>query len=356
GLRVEKTLFGADGACSLFLLKKGKVCKRKFVRLEEKHPLGRFVDIDVTLKNAKASLSRKKSRKCFLCNKPAFYCGRIKAHTLMELLQYMDGETERYFTGLLAQALEKSLLKELELNNKFGLVCKNTQGSHSDLDYKVMKRAINAIKIPLTQSFFVGLNADDCEEMLSKLRPIGLCCEDRMYEATGGANAYKGFIFIGGVLLASVGYLINKSLPISAMEGVIKGICKGVDAAPEMHTFGYKAYKEYGFGGIRKLCFNGFDVVVNLSEKIESQPLLQSLCEIVGEIDDSVLLKRSNSFEQYEYFKNRISSVNVRDKGQLKAVNRECLENNISIGGAADVLIAAILLNDLLKIFYLGEV
>ena len=203
--------------------------------------------------------------------------------------------------------------------------------------------------------FFVGLNADDCEDMLTSLRPIGFNCEDKMYKVTGGSNAYKGFIFIGGVIFASVGYLINKSLPISALKKTIKKICEGIDNSCN-ETFGYKAYHEHGFGGIRKLCINGFDVVINFSKKIENQPLLQSLCEIVGEIDDIVLLKRSCSFEKYIHFKSIISSVDINNKKQLKVVNKECLQNNISIGGAADVLIAAILLNDLLKIFYLGEV
>ena len=356
GLRVEKTLSGADGDCTLFLLKKGKAYKRKFVRLEEHHPLGRFIDIDVTLKNATAGLSRKKRRKCFLCNQPAFYCGRIKAHAVEELLRYMDETTERYFTSLLARTLEKSMQKELRMNNKFGLVCKNTQGSHTDIDYRSMKRAINAVKTPLAACFFVGLKANACEDILTRIRRIGLDCEEKMYEATGGANAYKGFIFIGGVLLASVGYLLGKSLPVSALEETIKSVCKGIDDASDKATFGYKAYHEHGFGGIRKLCSNGFDVVINASKKIQRKPLLQALCEIVGRLDDSVLLKRSITFEKYVYFQNLISSVDVRDKKQLKAVNRECLQNNISIGGAADVLIAAILLNDLLKIFYFGEV
>lgn len=354
GARLEKMLSGADGTCALFLLKKGKSYKNKFISIEEKHPLGRFIDIDVTLKNASVSLSRKRLRKCFICNKSAFYCGRIKAHSVIELLRHMEDKTEQYFTALLSQTLEKSMMKELNEKNKFGLVCKNNKGSHADLDYKIMKRAIDAVKTSLTKCFFIGLNANACENMLKLLRPIGLDCEEKMYGATGGANAYKGFIFIGGVILASFGYLINKELPLSALEGVVKSVCKGIDDVPNKETFGYKAYHENGFGGIRKLCLNGFDVVINTSKKIESQSILQSLCDIVKDIDDSVLLKRSITFERYVYFKNLISSVDVSNKKQLKKVNQECLKNNVSIGGSADVLIGAILLNNLVKIFNIG--
>jgi triphosphoribosyl-dephospho-CoA synthetase len=95
--------------------------------------------------------------------------------------------------------------------------------------------------------------------------------------------------------------------------------------------------------------------VIDASKNIEKQPLLQSLCDIVGRIDDSVLLKRSGTLERYAYFQKIISSVDIRDKKQVKKVNQECLQNNVSIGGSADVLIAAILLNGLLKTFYVGE-
>ena len=355
GLAIEKTLSGADGDCALFLLKNGRTQKNKFVAIEEKHPLGRLIDIDVTEKNAEVSLSRPRLRKCFLCDKPAFYCGREKAHPLSELLGHIKRETEGYFTELLSKMIEESMLNELRQKDKFGLVCKNTNGSHKDLDYTVMKRAIDAVKIPLTKCFFVGLNAKDSENMLNFLRPIGLDCEEKMYQATNGANAYKGFIFIGGVLLAGVGYLISRSLPLSSLQSVIQSICKGIDDAPNKDAFGYKAYHERGFGGIRKLCLEGFSVVIDLSKNIEKQPLLQSLCDIVGRIDDSVLLKRSGTLERYAYFKNAISSVDIRDKKQVKKVNQECLQNNVSIGGSADVLIATILLNNLLKTFYVGE-
>ena len=355
GLTLEKTLSGLDGDCSIFLIKNGKTLKNKFVTLEEKHPLGRFIDIDVTLKNSSASLLRKKLRKCYICNNPAFYCGKIKAHTLFELLTHMESKTEEYLTSILSKTVEESMLKELNQNYKFGLVCKNTNGSHLDLNYKVMKRAVKAIKTPLAQCFFIGLNSNSCDNMLKLLRPIGLYCEEIMYGATGGANAYKGFIFIGGAILASVGYLINNSLPLSRLNDVVKSVCYGIDDDNNNQTFGYKAYHEKGFGGIRKLCLSDFQLVVNFSKKIDKQPLLKTLTEIVGAIDDSVLLKRSLTFQRYLYFKNLISNVDTTNKKQLKKINQQCLKNNVSIGGSADVLISSILLNKLVKLFNLGD-
>ncbi len=57
---------------------------------------------------------------------------------------------------------------------------------------------------------------------------------------------------------------------ISALEEVIKSICKGIDDTKSKETFGYKAYYEKGFGVIRKLCLNGFDVVISTAKKWKS--------------------------------------------------------------------------------------
>ena len=93
GLVNYKTLSGEDGSCGLYLINNGKSYKKKFLSIEENHPLGRFIDLDVTLKNSTSSLSRKKLRKCYICDKPAFYCGRTKAHTHAELLAHMEEKT-----------------------------------------------------------------------------------------------------------------------------------------------------------------------------------------------------------------------------------------------------------------------
>ena len=69
---------------------------------------------------------------------------------------------------------------------------------------------------------------------------------------------------------------------------------------------------------------------------------------ILSEIDDSVLLKRAKSMDRYEYFKKLITQSNYKN---AKEITKECIENNISIGGAADILICAVLINKLKQNF-----
>lgn len=68
-----------------------ELLKRKMIEIEEKHPQGRLVDLDVLwLKDGKMqSISRQDlgfpARKCLICNKDAKVCGRARTHTIEEM-------------------------------------------------------------------------------------------------------------------------------------------------------------------------------------------------------------------------------------------------------------------------------
>lgn len=346
---------GFDGTWAVGRVKSGEDFKRTSVSIEENHPLGRFIDIDVTLCGEEKSLNRASMRKCFLCDNPAFVCGRAGTHTAEELLDYFKDSTEKYFKNLISNIVFESMMAELNLENKFGLVSPTSNGSHKDLSYNIMKKAAEAVSEPLTECFLAGLRAEAPEGMLSVLRPIGLFCEDKMNAETCGANAYKGFIFAGGILLGAAGYAVGRGLAFSDVYRVAAEICRDIEDAPACNTFGYYAFKELGFGGIRKHAKCGFDVVKLAEERLDTAlsrgSLLSVLTAIVGKIDDSVLLKRAKSIERYLHFKEMISTATLSDSDELLKLNRLCEEENISIGGSADVLIAAVMMRKLREIF-----
>lgn len=346
---------GFDGVWALGKVQSGEEFKKIAVNIEEAHPIGRFIDIDVTLCREKKSLNRASLRKCFLCDNPAFVCGRTGIHTPQELLSFFVSHTEDYFQNLMSDIVLESMMVELNLENKFGLVSPISSGSHNDLDYNIMKTAAEAISHPLSECFAVGLRAETTENMLAFLRPIGLSCEEKMLAVTCGANAYKGFIFVGGVLLAAIGYAIGKRLPFREVYRISAEICRDIEDAPPIETFGYFAFKECGFGGIRKHARRGFDVVKLAEERLRSDfnktSLLTVLTTIVGKIEDTVLLKRANNMERYLYFKEMISTLKISNTDELLGLNQLCEQENISIGGSADVLIAAVMMKKVRGIF-----
>lgn len=249
-------------------------------------------------------------------------------------------------------------MAELNLENKFGLVTPTSKGSHTDLNYGIMQNSQDAIIPYLVKIFWAGFDSDETEGLLGKLRPIGVEAENAMFKAEK-PNTYKGFIFVAGVLLASLGY--NLSLGIGDFDGIFSTaaqVCKGITKELETDdsSFGITAYKKYKITGVRGHAEQGFPVVRQAEKLIggdlSSDNLLKALCHIVGNIEDTVLLKRSGSLKKYQYFKHKISSAAIENSQQLQSLNDECINNNISIGGSADVLASAVMLNKLRNLLF----
>ncbi|MBO1305152.1 citrate lyase holo-[acyl-carrier protein] synthase [Enterococcus sp. 669A] len=77
----------------LLLPMKPEELKAKMVQIEETHPYGRLVDLDVLWQEAEEikSISREAlgvaPRRCFICDKNAKECGRARTHSISEMHQ-----------------------------------------------------------------------------------------------------------------------------------------------------------------------------------------------------------------------------------------------------------------------------
>lgn len=349
---------GDDGMYAIVYGFEG-ISKDGLVKIETENPTGRFADLDFYPKGAISSVSRGHMRRCFICERPAFVCAKEGTHGIDELTGILKNEVRKYFSAHLGQLIKDSLMTELNLEDKFGLVSPVSQGSHKDLGYAMMARAQDAVIPGLIQMFWQGF--DDSGITLDRLRPSGLAAEAEMLKVTGGANAYKGMIFVLGVLLASTGRLLaSGSGYYGGISVNVRKICKGV--TDELRdgradgTYGAYAFKKYGVTGVRGHAERGFDVVDKAAGLIDGEysdnSLLKALCFITGRIDDTVLMKRSGSADRYHYFKQSIASLDPTDKQKLKILNEECLNANVSIGGAADVLVAGVMLKKIRSSLY----
>ena len=76
--------------------------KRIAAELEETHPLGRLMDIDVV--GAEGPVSRADiglaPRRCLLCGNEVRYCMRAKSHTREELLARIEEIVSKYIYGI----------------------------------------------------------------------------------------------------------------------------------------------------------------------------------------------------------------------------------------------------------------
>ena len=120
-------------------------------------------------------------------------------------------------------------------------------------------------------------------------------------------------------------------------------------------SFGMHAYQKYGIGGARYEASQGYLLVQkNLTEQVSLEPasLMMLLIKIIGECQDTVLLKRAGSLEKYQYFKQLVASIKEYDLERIAEVTDLCVKNNISFGGSADLLIVTIFLKLLQQTFY----
>lgn len=336
----------ADGRCAIITFRgDAQAVKRQMVLLEDTHPLGRFVDIDVRQGGTGSSLSRGNLRKCFICENPAFVCGRTCAHTKQQLKDALINSVQSYFSEQLYSLLKQSMLAELNLEDKFGLVTPTSNGSHKDMDYALMVTAQDVILPYLVQMFWQGFNLEENQDLLTTIRPTGVKAEEAMVKATKGVNAYKGLIFVLGLLVASLGNALAKCGTEQDIYDNVKKTCKNIlsefENAPT--SYGVSAFKAHGVGGARAHAQQGFTCVQGALNVLEySNNLLQTLIYIVGNTDDTVLLKRSKTFDNYLKNKQMIASVDADNPTQVSIVNQKCLQSNLSIGGSADVLVATV--------------
>ena len=332
--------------------------KAKMMELEDSERIGRLVDLDV-FGSEPVSISRSSNsrRKCLLCDEYAVNCARSKRHSYEELLDKIQEIVFEKAKEDIAYSINSAMERELEMPYKFGAVCKYNSSSHIDMNYHLMVKAKEAIIPYFVSMFEVGLKVKSLTKVFNKIRVIGLEAENAMYKATGGVNCYKGLIFSLGLIVASMGYDITHNYDFDSIFTNIKRMVREIDNDYNIyHSYGVDAYKEYNFMGAREQAKDGYTIVKRsyyYDNSLKSVDLIKTLIFIISNIDDTVMLKRSGSLEHYRQVKQMISEIDVDlldqdNYNELIKINEYCINNNISTGGACDLLICTIFLKEVM--------
>lgn len=332
--------------------------KAKMIELEESEEIGRLVDLDV-FGSEPISLSRSGARrKCLICDNEAVICNRLQTHSYSELITKIGEITFNKVKELVKISFINAVEKELLIPYKFGAVCKHDSASHKDMNYSLMIKARDAIIPGLLEMLEVGFKNKSLTKIFSTCRKIGIKTESAMYLATNGINCYKGLIFSMGLILASIGYELNHDMNFSNIFYNITKMTKTLDDDYNKDSsFGIDAYKEYNFMGAREQAKNGYQIIKRsfyYTTGLDSISLLKTLVFIINNIDDTVMLKRCETIEKYKEVKKMIANLDLQlldteQYGEINKVNDYCINNNISTGGACDMLICTIFLKELLS-------
>lgn len=338
-----------DGPFSIFMVEdsEGVEIKNEMLQMEETHPLGRYVDIDVY--SPQSEYHRDHPRQCYICGEVAFHCAKQNRHSLTEYIVKIDTDVSRYLMDSINQYLDESMLTELHLHPKFGLVTKESSGSHKDMNYQLMVAAKNAIIPYLMKIFDYIYHSDDPIQFeLFHIKAIGMAAEKAMYESTNHINAYKGLIYhLGYVLFALAKVMkLNQSFDeiFAWLVNASEGFEKSIPQAPK--SYGKQLYQEKGIGGARKEMAMGLPHVQEAMSYLldySRESLYNTLKYLIIHVEDTTLYKRAG-FAQVQSIKNKFIALNVNDEEAIARLTNDCIESQLTFGGSADLLVVSLFL------------
>lgn len=342
--------------------------KKLTCKLEDETLLGRFVDFDVFDIDGK-QLSRKnfgkQERKCFLCDKKAVVCARQRAHNIDELLGHISLHVKVYKKfQKISYFAKKAMKKEVDLTPKPGLVDKNDNGSHKDMDIHLFYKSIDAISSYFEKFLYIGFCEND---IFLSLRKVGQECEKSMFDVTKGVNVHKGLIFSYAVILGALGYLIKNNQKINThnLQITIQSICKDLVRndleAKEVKSAGHKYYKVSKNGGIRSEAQSGYETLFSkslpffINYKIkynQTIALKYTLLYLISTLQDTTIFNRGGleamAFVQKEAKKALHVKPKELDDIMIK-LNHIFIQKNLSPGGSADMLALTWFISKIIK-------
>lgn len=325
--------------------------------IEESHPLGRLFDIDV-LDERGAKLARSVHRKCLICGGDVHACARSRAHSAGELFlrarEMIQAYMDREYACTIGMYAERALLFEAITTPKPGLVDAENNGAHRDMDLFSFMASASALRGWFEESARIGQMNVSEEDAFLNLRAAGIRAEKEMLRSTGGVNTHKGALFSLGIACCAAGRLGEGA----SVEEILK--CAARIARPSLKDFeglnpeaaatgGEKQYLESGLAGIRGEAAEGFPSVRDLSlpalhaalERGESlnDAGLHALVALMSCLPDSNILRRRGR-AALENVQMRAAALkqNGFDRADLRRMNDDCIRENISPGGSADLL------------------
>lgn len=268
----------------------------------------------------------------------------------------------------LAQA---ALLEEVQATPKPGLVDLRDSGAHRDMDARTFSLSAQAIAPYFGLMFETAAGwTGELTALFRDIRGIGIAAEESMLRATGGVNTHRGAIFTLGLLAAGAGQCLKRPGPLRA--GEVLDLCRDMAAHPleeELRhmacrppvTHGERLYAATGHAGVRGEAIAGFPSLRRTAlpalsaggQPDRNRQVLHVLLQLMTTVEDTTVLHRAG-WEGLRWMRSqaadflkawpRLTDPAMEDLARL---NDLCITRNISPGGCADLLSAALFLEGL---------
>ncbi len=260
-----------------------------------------------------------------------------------------------------------SMRYELFATPKPGLVDGDNSGAHDDMTFEMFMASISSISYYFPEVVDVALNYDDeLENALKYLKPIGLKMEEAMFSSTQNINTHRGMIFLLGVLIFIISYMLKNRLVGKKIYDTVKelsrkvgsGVNKPFFSSSNSTTHGQKVYEKYRVKGMRGEIEEGIPTVmdyglpylenITLTKENHSKVFINTLLSLMVHVDDTTILWRhdldvlswTKSYAYNCYYLG--GCFTERGMNFIRKFDDDCKMKKVSPGGSADLLAATI--------------
>lgn len=287
---------------------------------------------------------------------------------LWDAIQLVPPTTIPYIIGHLASM---ALQAELDTTPKPGLVDRNDNGAHRDMDHALMQCSIQALHPYFVRLAQLGFT--DKQPCHDEIVNIGIEAEREMFKVTGGVNTHKGALFSIG--LAAVALAGESFCRITQAEGCgtmayndvnskqIQSLSNSIASLARLFpdtngTHGSKAKANNILKGALDNAREGYTQLfkawlpfyIDRIAEGDNYALQKTLLRIMCDLDDTNIVYRT-SIETMKEVKTEAKQMLdtsrniVNFEAALQAMNTDYIHRNISPGGSADMLSLVVFLS-----------
>ena len=262
---------------------------------------------------------------------------------------------------IIAHLATQALQAELDTTPKPGLVDKDNNGAHRDMDYALMQRSIDTL-----HPYFVKLALLGCADALpshTAIRDAGIEAEKAMLSATNGVNTHKGALFSMGLTVVAAAHEERKIAAneeqilkernggedvLVSLQTTIKALAASFPDTNGTHgskakllskgTTAIKGALDNAREGYEMLFAEWLPFYIERRKERDAYTLHKTLLRIMCDLDDTNVIYRTDLATAEEVKQEARALLDSFSKAALKDMDRHYTARNISPGGAADML------------------
>lgn len=262
---------------------------------------------------------------------------------------------------IIAHLATQALQAELDTTPKPGLVDKDNNGAHRDMDYALMQRSIDTL-----HPYFVKLALLGCADTLpshTAIRDAGIEAEKAMLAATNGVNTHKGALFSMGLAVVAAAHEERKIAAneeqilkernggedvLVSLQTTIKALAACFPDTNGTHgskakllskgTTAIKGALDNAREGYEMLFAEWLPFYIERRKERDAHTLHKTLLRIMCDLDDTNVIYRTDLATAEEVKQEARALLDSFSKAALKDMDRRYTARNISPGGAADML------------------